>query len=79
MNGVVEVLLADRLLFGQRRVAIHVELGLDLIRLGLRELLLGIGELRFGLIQGRLESSRIDLKQQLSLSHKRAFLIGLAK
>ena len=35
--------------------SIDVELGLDLIRLRLRELLLDIGELPFGLIQRRLE------------------------
>ena len=68
----------NRLLFGERNIAIYVELGLDLIRLGLRELLLSIGELPFGLIQRRLESSRIDLKEQLSLLYKGAFLIGPA-
>ena len=62
LNRVVEILLRNRLLFGERNIPIHVELGLDLIRLGLRELLLGIGELPFSLIQRRPKSSRIDLK-----------------
>ena len=79
LDGIVERLLRNRLLFGERNVAIYVELGLHLIRLGQRELLLGIGELRFGLIQRRLESSRINVEQQLSLFYKGTFLIGPAK
>ena len=42
LDGIIEFLVGDRLLLGQRGVAIHVELGLALIRLGLCELRLGL-------------------------------------
>ena len=79
LNRIVEILLANRLLFGQWNIAIHVELGLDLIRFGLRELLLGIGELRFGLIECCLKGSRIDLEQRLALPDVGTFGIVLSE
>ena len=56
LQGVVELLLADRALLGERRVARHVELGLDEHRLRLRQV-------AHRLVERRLELARVDLEQ----------------
>ena len=91
LRGVIEILLRDRLLLGERSVAILIQLRLALIRFGagqlrlrLRPSRLGLGELRLGLrqlplrlIDGRLERPGIDLKQQLALADEGAFGVVL--
>src|SRR5207249_5299744 len=91
LRRVVEILLANGLLLRQRRVAIHIELGPDLIclnygelRLGLSELRLCLGHLPVGLrelalplIEDRLKRTGINLKQQLSLLDEGTFRVIL--
>ena len=72
LHRVVELLLADRALLGQRRVAGDVELGLHQIRL---RLLQGAAPL----VELRLELARVDLEQQLPALHHRPFLVGLGQ
>ena len=91
MRGVVEILLRDRLLLRERRVAIHIELSpaliglrhrhlrfrLSQLRARLLQLALRLRELALRLVQRRLKRARIDLKQQLALSDEGAFGVGL--
>jgi hypothetical protein len=65
---VVELFLAHRPGFRERRVAVHVELRLAERRLRLREL-------AGGLIDLRLEFPRVDLKQQLVRHHDLPFVV----
>ncbi len=49
LRGVVEILLGDGLLFGERDVTVFIELGFVLIGLGRGELRLRLDQLRLGL------------------------------
>ena len=75
---------------GQRGVAIDVELGLALVRLGLHELRLAcragcwparaalrLCQLALGLIERRLERPRINLKEQLPFPDEGTFRVAL--
>ena len=91
LRGVVEILLGDGLLLGERGVAVDVELNAALIglryghlrfrlgklRLRLLQLALSLRELALRLIQRCLEGPRIDLKQQLAFANEGALGIGL--
>ena len=80
LRGIVEILLRDRLLLRERRVAIDVKLDSPLVglrhrnlrfrlsQLGARlfQLALGLRQLSFRLFQRRLERPGVDLKQQLA-------------
>src|SRR4030095_10764116 len=91
LDGIIQFLLGDGIFLCQRGVAIHVELGLALIRVGpqdlrvsLRKLTISLSKLTFsfsqsrsGLIECRLERTRINLKQQLPFSDERAFRVML--
>ena len=68
LNGVVEILLAGGLLFGQRGVPLYVKLGSALNRFGVGKLRLGLRQLSFGLVERRLKWPRIDLEEQLALA-----------
>ena len=67
LHGVIQLLLADRLVLGQGPVALHVLLGLAQLGLGLGQLGLGAG-------QRRLEGARIDFEEQVAAVHPPAFL-----
>src|SRR6185369_14858393 len=91
LGSVIEFLLGDGLLFGERPVTIYVELGPTLIRLGYRKLGLGLNQLRLRLcqlairlghlslclVQGSLEGARIDLEEQLPLVNEGPLRVGL--
>src|SRR5260370_28845330 len=70
LDSVVELTLGNGTLLRQRRVAIHIELGLARLGLGLREL-------RLGLVEHGLKRARVDLEKDLPLPDERSFLIGL--
>jgi hypothetical protein len=69
-GGIIQILLADRVHGGQRLDAVQVGLG----RLETRRLL---STQTLGLINGGLESARVDLEQWLALFHQVAFAIVL--
>src|SRR5258708_30148677 len=73
LHGIVQVLLAGSLLLGQRRVLVHVELGLELRGFSVGELCLSLYQLSLGLIKSGLKGTRIDLKKQLAFLDKGAF------
>ena len=91
LRGVIEILLGDRLLFGERGIAVYVELNAALIglryghlrfrqsklRLRLFQLALSLCEPALRLIERRLEGTGIDEKQQLAFANERALGIGL--
>src|ERR1035438_4926106 len=70
LDGVVQLLLADRFVAGQRGVARHVQLGLS-------ELGLGLAKLALGLRERRGERPRVDLKERIALPDGKALLVDL--
>ncbi len=70
LNGVVELLLADRALSGQRRVACNVLCGLGESRFGARQL-------PAGFVQRRFVLARIDREEQVSRTNQPAFSVVL--
>ena len=79
---IVEVLFADRIDLCQRSVLVYIELAHLLVRLGcselrlvLNQLRLCLSQLRLCLVKRRLEWSRIDLEEELSLPDVGSFLI----
>ena len=86
LRCVVEILLADGISLCQRSVLLYIELALELVRLSCRKLRLVLNQLRLRLrqlalclIECRLEWTRIDLKEKLSLADERSFLIVARK
>ena len=79
LDRIVKVLLGDRPRFGQRRIAIDIELRLALVRFRLQLLRVGLGKLSVCLIENGLERPRIERKEQLSLSDERAFGVVLCE
>ena len=91
MRGVVEILLGDRLLLRERRIAIYVELDAALIgfryrnlrfrqsqlRARLFQLALRLCESSLRLVQRRLEWTGVDLKEQLAFADESALGIVL--
>jgi len=72
LNGIIELLLADHLLFRQRCQAPDIDLGFAERRFGLAELPLR-------LVERRLVGSRVDLEHKLAGLDERPFLIRLAE
>src|SRR5579862_6364781 len=84
LNRVIEILLGDSSLLGERRVAVFIELSLALNGLGARQLSLrllvlrlrlcqltvGLGKLPSGLVRRCLKRARIDPEEQLTLCDK---------
>ncbi len=77
LNRVVEILLAGRLLLGQRLVALDVKFGPTLNRFGVGERGLRLSQLAFSLIERGLKRPRIDLEKELALLNRSPFLIAL--
>ena len=77
LSGVVEILLARRLLLRQRSVTFHIELGADLNGFGIGKLRLSLSKLSLGLVESCLKGPGINLKEELPLVDKRAFFIVL--
>src|SRR6267378_2304617 len=77
LDGVVQILLAGGLLFGQRNVAVDVKFGPALHCLGVGKHGLGLRHLPFGLVERGLKRTRIDLKEYLPLPDECAFLVAL--
>ena len=63
LDGVIEILLAGGLLFGQRGVAVDVQFGPALHCLGVGKYGLGLRQLPFGLVQRRLKGPRVNLEE----------------
>src|SRR4029077_2343421 len=70
LHVVVQLALCNRPFFGQWSVPVH-------IHFRFAELCLGLCKLCLGLVEQSLKWARIDLKEYLSLAHKRTFFIRL--
>ena len=77
LHGVVQILLARGLFFGEGCVRLYVELSSALNRFGVGELRFGLRQLPLGLVESRLKRPRIDLEEELALLDESPFLIAL--
>ena len=77
LQFIVQLALRNGTLRGHGRIALHINLRQNQLRLRLAKLAFSLPQLPFSLIERCLKRPRIDLEEHMALFHLRAFAVVL--